>query len=67
MCIQDRGSKARGVRKTKYEQQIQDLELFIPKEGKRRGHRDVVKYLEYFCVERGEGSHVSHENRTEYK
>lgn len=53
------GQRPEGARRTEYEEQIRDLELFIPKERKRRGHMDVVRYSQYFYVEREEGVCVS--------
>lgn len=41
----DEGQRPGGGRRTEYEQQIRDLELFIPKQRKCRGHMNVFKYL----------------------
>lgn len=59
------GLSVKGQRgqETEYEEQIRDLELFIPKERKCRGHMDVFKYLENFCVKRGS---VFQGSRAEY-
>lgn len=53
------------VRRTEYEDQIRDLELFIPKERKCRGYVDVFKTWENFYVKRGEGICVSQNSGTE--
>ena len=56
-----------GIRRTEYEEQIGDLELFIPEERKCRGHMDgCLQVPEYFRGKKGGGICVFQDARTGY-